>query len=119
MEELYMQINTIDDLVLYMLSDNKSFEEIEQEIAQLETTNKDRLLSLFHFLKERSSKPLSFSIKVLCLLIPYGFVSKGYKKYVFDPLESYRLGFLQKFKDYNLYSILGIILYTVLLLIVF
>lgn len=119
MEDLYMQINTIDDLVLYMLSDNKSFEDIEQEIVQLEEAHQHRLLRLFHFLKERSSKPLSFSIKVLCLLIPYGFVSNLYKKYIFDPLEHYRSGFLQQFKDYNLYSILGIILYAIVIIAVF
>lgn len=98
-------------------------EEIKKEevVFRIKNTNINKeliskALQKVDFVYMRINKPLENDIKYLLLVFPFGIVNGFNQKGFFNVEENKRMGFVKKIKQYNSYSFIGLIIYTVIII---
>ena len=91
---------------------------LELNLLNITKLEKEKILKKIDFAYERISQPLDIQTKILLIFFPLGIVNIFLNlKGIFNVSEQRKWGFVKKVKQYYKYSIIGIITYTLIIII--
>ena len=105
----------VEDYVYLMVEEKMSADILRGKIHNfsLEESNQKRALQRLQFAKERIDKSLTVEELVVYFFFPFGNSKKFSSNASFDVKEQKRLGFVNRVKQYNLISMIGVVMYLV------
>jgi len=111
---------SVENFIQYITSKNISKPDVLKDLNSMDFDNslKQEILQKIDFAYQRIQSQLDSQSKVLLVFFPFGIVNILLnKKGFFDVEEQKRLGFVKKVKQYYDYSIIGILLYIIIILV--
>jgi len=111
---------SVENFVHYIISNNISKQDLESKLNlyTIENKKKEEILKKIRFAYKRMNQPLDTQTKILLIFFPLGIVNIFLNiKGIFDESKQRKLGFVKKVKQFYNYSIIGVIMYTLLIII--
>lgn len=114
-----LESTTIEHFAHLIIEGKATFISLKEEIkvSQLSKDKKQILLKRLSFAQERIHKSLALNEILFYTIIPLGIVHALSKQFFFDPHEEKELGFNRKVNQYYAFSILGMFLYLLIIVV--
>ena len=111
----------VDDIAKLILEENLDENYFVQKARDFypDRSISDSIVQRINFAYNRISKPLDLEEKILFLIFPFGVVNRLYENDFFDTQKELSLGFKRRVDEYYLFSLIGIVIYTIIGILVF
>lgn len=107
----------VENYVHLIINQGLSIEYLKRHIHSLSLDDEVRKLAMqrVDFAKERIDRSLTITEIVAFLFLPFGKINRFKETTLFDIAEERRMGYVNRVKQFYLVSILGIIMYVILI----